>query len=201
MRLPDAQTVWQAEGGPLAPDRPVTLTWDNGEGQRFTQRFSIDRYYMLTVEQTVANTGAGSVAVRPYAFINRTSRGADPSTYNVHSGPIGLFGGEVDFGWDYDDVDDEGPVAPEGRTGWVGFTDIYWLSVLVPDDGSPAEGSFRAQGSSLYRADLIYEPVTIPAGRQVSTTTRLFAGAKETTVLDQYEDGGITNFGLAIDWG
>jgi YidC/Oxa1 family membrane protein insertase len=201
VKLPDARTVWRAEGGPLAPGKPVTLTWDNGEGQRFTQRFSVDQYYMLTVEQTVANTAEGSIAVRPYAFINRTSRTASQDSYNVHSGPVGLFGGKVDFDWDYDDVDEEGPVAPEGRTGWVGFTDVYWLSVLVPDNRSPAEGNYRAQGGGLYRADLLYEPVTIPAGRQVSTTTRLFAGAKESKVLDHYEDGGITNFGLAIDWG
>ena len=201
VRLPGAQTVWRTEGGPLAPNKPVTLSWDNGAGQRFTQRFSIDQYYMLTVEQTVANTGEGSVAVRPYAFINRTSRGADPDTYSVQAGPIGLFGDEVNFEWDYDDVDEDGTVSPEGRTGWVGFTDIYWLSVLVPQDGAGAEGGFRALGNAAYRADLLYEPVTIASGRQVTRTTRLFAGAKESQVLDHYEDGGVTNFGLAIDWG
>jgi YidC/Oxa1 family membrane protein insertase len=209
VKLPGAQTVWQAEGGPLAPNRPVTLTWDNGEGQRFTQRFSIDQHYMLTVEQTVANTGDGSVAVRPYSFINRTSRGADPSTFNVHSGPIGLFGGEVNFKWDYDDVDEAdrddldeaGNVSPEGRTGWVGFTDIYWLSALIPQDGARADGGFRSLGGEAYRAHLLYEPVTIAAGRQVTQTTRLFAGAKESEVLNHYEDGGVSNFGLAIDWG
>ena len=201
VRLPDARTVWQAEGGPLAPGKPVTLTWDNGEGQRFTQRFTIDEYYMLTVDQTVANTGEGSVAVRPYAFINRTSRNADPDTYSVQSGPIGLFGGEVNFEWDYDDVDEERTVSPEGRTGWVGFTDIYWLSVLVPDDGARVDGEFRSLGGSAYRADLLYDSVTIPTGRQVTRTTRLFAGAKESDVLTHYEDGGIQNFLLAIDWG
>ena len=199
--LPDAQTVWQAEGGPLAPGKPVTLTWDNGEGQRFTLRFAIDEYYMLTVEQTVANTGEGSIAVRPYAFINRTSRTADSDTYNVHSGPIGLFGDGVNFDWNYDDVDEEGPVAPEGRAGWVGFTDIYGLAALIPDEDARAEGNFRALGSTLYRADLLYEPVTIPAGNQVTRTTRLFAGAKESTILDRYEDAGVDKFGLAIDWG
>ena len=201
VRLPDANTVWHAEGGPLAPGKPVTLTWDNGAGQRFTQRFSIDGYYMLTVEQTVANTADGSIAVRPYAFINRTSRTASQSSWNLHSGPIGLFGGKVDFDWNYDDVDDSRTVTPEGSTGWVGFTDIYWLSALVPQDGTQAEGGFRSLGSETYRADLLYEPVTIPAGRQVTRTTRLFAGAKESKVLDQYEDSGVSNFGLAIDWG
>lgn len=200
VRLPDAQTVWQTDGGPLAPDRPVTLTWDNGEGQLFTLRFAVDEFYMITVDQTVANTGPGSIALRPYAFINRTSRTADDDTFNVHSGPIGLFAGAVNFDWDYDDVDDEGPVAP-GTTGWIGFTDIYWLSALIPDDAARAEGNFRALGNRFYRADLLYDPVTVPAGRQVTQTTRLFAGAKESTVLDHYEEAGVSNFGLAIDWG
>src|SRR5690606_3597982 len=154
--------VWQSEGGPLAPDSPVTLTWDNGEGQTFTLRFAIDEYYLLTVAQTVANTGSGSVAVRPYAFLNRTERTASPDTFNVHSGPIGLFGGAVNFDWNCDDVADEGPVSPAGRSGWVGFTDIYWLSALIPDAGARAEGSFRSLGNTFYRADLLYEPVTLP---------------------------------------
>jgi YidC/Oxa1 family membrane protein insertase len=201
VNLPGADTVWQVDGGPLAPGRPVTLTWDNGEGLRFTQRFVIDEFYMLSVDQTVANTGQGSVAVRPYAFLNRTSRTAAIDTWNVHSGPIGLFGNEVNFEWNYDDVDESRVVTPPGAPGWIGFTDIYWLSALVPQDGARAEGGFRSLGGEAYRADLLYEPVTIPAGRQVSQTTRLFAGAKESTVLDHYEDAGVSHFGLAIDWG
>jgi YidC/Oxa1 family membrane protein insertase len=201
VRLPGADTVWQASGGPLAPNKPVTLTWDNGAGQRFIQRFTIDQYYMISVEQTVANTGTGAVTVRPYAFLNRTGRTASADTWNVHSGPIGLFGNEVNFEWDYDDVDETRTVRPEGQAGWVGFTDIYWLSVLIPQDGAAVDGDFRALGSQAYRADLVYDAVTVPAGRQVTRTTRLFAGGKESDVLNRYEEGGVTNFLLAIDWG
>lgn len=201
--LPDARTPWRAEGGPLAPGKPVTLTWDNGQGQRFTLRFDIDQYYMLTVAQTVANTSAGSIVVRPYAFLNRTSRTASQDTWNVHSGPIGHFAGSVNFDWNYDEVDEEPgkTVTPEGPTRWIGYTDIYWLSALIPQQGARVEGAFRALGNEDYRADLIYDPVTIGAGKQVTRTTRLFAGAKESQVLDRYEDGGVANFGLAIDWG
>src|SRR5690606_33361887 len=74
-------------------------------------------------------------------------------------------------------------------------------STLIPQDGARAEGAFRPLGNAAYRADLIYDPVTIAAGRQVTNTTRLFAGAKESAVLDHYEDAGVANFGLAIDWG
>src|SRR5690606_5510091 len=156
------------EGGPLAPGRPVTLTWDNGEGQRFVQRFSIDEFYMLTVEQTIANTGEGSVAVRPYAFLNRTSSTASVDNWNVHSGPIGLFGNEVNVEWDYNDVDEAGTVTPEGAPEWVGLTDTYWLSALVPEDGARFESGFRALGGGTYRAVLLYVPITLAAGRQAT---------------------------------
>jgi len=201
IRLPDARTVWQPQGGPLAPGKPVTLTWDNDQGLTFSLRFTVDQYYMLSVEQTVANAGTGSIVLRPYAFLNRTSRTASQDTWNVHSGPIGHFGGSVDFGTNYGDIDDDGTVTPEGATRWIGYTDIYWLSALIPQDGARAEGSFRALGGEDYRADLIYDPVTVGAGQQFTQTTRLFAGAKESQVLDRYEDGGVPNFGLAIDWG
>ena len=39
--LPDADTVWQAEGGPLAPGAAVTLCWDNGQGRQFRIRCTI----------------------------------------------------------------------------------------------------------------------------------------------------------------
>ncbi|HEU4650627.1 MAG TPA: membrane protein insertase YidC [Croceibacterium sp.] len=203
VRLPDARTLWRAEGGPLAPGKPVTLSWDNGEGQEFRIRFAIDEFYMLTAERTVINRGAGPVEVRPYAFVNRTSRTASQDTWNVHSGPIGHFGGSVNFDWNYDDVG-EAPsrlVAPEGKTGWLGFTDIYWLSVLVPQPGAAVDGQFRALGNEHFRAELLYSPVTLAPGTQATTTTQLFAGAKESRVLDHYEDAGVPNFGLAIDWG
>lgn len=199
--VPTPRTLWQVQGTRLTPKTPVTLTWDNGQGQTFTIRYAIDQYYMLTVDQTVANRAAGSVALRPYAFISRTSRTASQDTWNLHSGPIGNFGGSVDFDNNYSDVDEAGTISPEGRTNWIGFTDIYWLSALVPQDGSRTTGDFRAQGGEEYRADVIYDPVTLASGKQVTRTTRLFAGAKESKVLDRYEDGGISNFGLAIDWG
>ena len=33
--LPQGDTVWQANGKVLTPDRPVTLTWDSGQGMRY----------------------------------------------------------------------------------------------------------------------------------------------------------------------
>ena len=201
VRLPDAATRWDVSGGPLTPGSPVTLSWDNGEGQLFTIALSVDENYMLTAEQAVRNDGAGPVVVQPYGFLNRTSRTASSDTWNVHSGPIGAFDGSVDFGNDYDDVASAGTVAPTGRPDWIGFTDIYWMSALVPESGARPSGTFRSLGSEHFRADLIYPPVTVAAGANAVTTTRLFAGAKESQILGAYDRAGIANFDLAIDWG
>ena len=157
---------------------------------------------MVTATQTVANTGEGPIVVQPYGLITRTSANASPSTWNVHSGPIGGFGDTVEYDPEYDDLAESGTYAPQGgATDWIGFSDIYWLSALVPDNGKDATPGFRSLGNNLFRADLIYAPQTVPAGKQISRTTRLFAGAKESVVLDQYEDAGIQNFGKAVDWG
>jgi YidC/Oxa1 family membrane protein insertase len=201
IKLPDANTVWQAQGGPLAPDKPVTLTWDNGEGQIFTIRFTIDDRYMVTAEQTMANLSATPVIAQPYAFINRTSRTASQDSWSVHSGPIGAFAGTVTFSNDYDDVAEAGEIAPAGAPDWIGFTDVYWLSALVPQAKAGAKTDFRALDSEHYRADVIYDAVTVPSGKAVTRTTSLFAGAKESDVLDSYQDAGVAKFGLAIDWG
>lgn len=200
-RVTDARTVWQASGGPLAPGKPVTLTHTTAAGQQLAIRFEIDDNYMLTVEQSVANTGTGAAIVQPYALVNRNSANADVSQWINHSGPVGAFGQAVNYDYNYDDVEEAGRATGEGSLDWIGFTDHYWLSALVPQGKVQATGEFRAIGNGLFRADVIYQPVTLAAGETVTRSTRLFAGAKESQLLDSYQDGGISQFGLAISWG
>ena len=209
IEVPDARTVWEADGELLTAASPVTLRWDNGQGQRFAIELTVDDHYMITARQTVANTGNGPVVVQPFGLINRTNRTASGDIWNVHSGPIGMFDGAANYEIDYIEscflfwcgtgLAEEELVSPEGTPDWLGFTDIYWMSALVP--GAEAEADFRSLGDELFRSDLIYEPFTVVPGRQITRTTQLFAGAKDSVILDQYEDAGIEKFGLAIDWG
>ncbi|RJX67970.1 membrane protein insertase YidC [Tsuneonella suprasediminis] len=201
VKVPDPKTVWQASEGPLTPDNPVTLTWNNGVGQQFKIELSVDDKYLITARQTVANTGGQSVMVRPFALINRTSKTASVDQWTIHSGPIGEFGDGVNFGTNYKDVAESGTTTPDGKTGWIGFTDIYWLSALVPQSNASVDADFRALGNDIFRADVIYDSLTVPSGRQISRTTRMFAGAKESDVLNAYQKAGIPQFSNAIDWG
>ena len=199
--LPSGSTQWTAPAGArLTPQSPVTLTWANGAGQTFSLTYAIDADYLITVTQSAANAGPAPLVVKPYALITRTSKTASIDTWNVQAGPFGAYDGKVSFSTNYADVTPSQPVSNAGKTDWVGFTDIYWMSALVPDKVGAAS-DFRALDASTYRADLIYPNVTIAPGQQSVLTTKMFAGAKESSVLDRYAAGGITNFNLAIDWG
>ena len=201
VELPGLDTVWQVQGDRLTPETPVTLRWENGAGQQFAIRFAVDDNYLITATQQVRNGAGGPVVARPFSVINRTQATASPDNFTVHSGPIGVFDEAVQFGPDYDDLAEAARETPEGRTSWLGFTDIYWMSALIAEESAGATSDFRSLGGQLYRADLLYQPATVAAGGDLTRTTRLFVGAKETEVLDAYEEAGIAQFGLAIDWG
>jgi YidC/Oxa1 family membrane protein insertase len=204
LALPGANTLWSADGTVLSPGKPVTLTWNNGRGQVFTIRLSIDSGYMFTAEQSVGNGGAGAVAAKPYALVSRTGPSVDPDTWTIHTGPVGAFNGAVNYDVNFSDVDTAGAagVRFSSTGGWLGFTDKYWLTALVPDQKAGIEAAFRAGANGSYQADFAAPPAIVAPGKSARQVTRLYAGAKEVALLDDYEDTlGITHFGKAIDWG
>jgi len=198
---PDGNTVWTAPAGAkLTPQTPVTLTWANTTGQTFTLTLTIDEDYLITATQGVKNAGTATVTVQPFGLIKRTDKTASIDSWNIQSGPVGAFDDAVNFDVNYKDVAEKGQYNTNGKTNWLGFTDIYWMSVLIPD-AAGATSDYRSLGNGLFRADILYAPQTVAPGQTASRTTRLFAGAKESLVLDKYEAAGISRFGLSIDWG
>ncbi|MDQ3140548.1 MAG: membrane protein insertase YidC, partial [Pseudomonadota bacterium] len=199
---PGPDTVWMASAASLTPAAPVTLSWNNGQGQRFDIKLSVDDGYMFTAEQTVTNTGTGAVAARPYALISRANASEDPDSWTMHVGPVGVFDGAANYDWGFDDINDEGDQRFSGRGGWVGFSDKYWLTALVPDQAAQAEAAIRRGGNGGFQADIATDSAIIAPGKAVRTQSRLFAGAKEVQLLDQYQKQlGIEKFDKAIDWG
>jgi len=201
IELPGESTVWQVvQGSKLTPQTPVTLAWANPTGQRFTITYKIDADYLITAEAAVANGGTAPVAIQPYALVNRTDKTAAVNAWNLHSGPFGAFDDKVSFAYKYSDVLEKQRIINEGKPDWIGFTDIYWMSAVVPDKDAAAS-EYRSLGNNLYSAGFSYAQANLAPGQQVSHSTRIFAGAKEAAVLDRYEAAGIPRFGLAIDWG
>ncbi len=202
--VPGDRTEWTADGEVLAPGRPVTLSWDNGQGLRFEMRFSVDDNYLFTVEQRVVNEAGREVGLAPFGLISRTGTPDVLGFYILHEGLLGVFDGTLKE-VDYDDLQDEGRIDQPTTGGWIGITDKYWLTALVPDQSAQVQSRFvhnAPGGQDKYQTDFIYAPVTVADGATASQTSRLFAGAKRVTLLDRYEEQyGITHFDLAVDFG
>ena len=199
--VPDANTVWTPSASTLSPGKPVTLSWTNSTGQRFEQIISVDDGYLFTIKQRVANLSQGAIALRSYGLVSRADKSADVTSWTSHVGPISFLGGVADYGVDWETLDeDKAGVTRDSRGGWLGFTDKYWLTALVPANAS-VEASLRKGASGAYQADYAGQPFTVAPGQAVSSEVRLFAGAKEKKWLDVYEAAGITKLSKSIDWG
>jgi YidC/Oxa1 family membrane protein insertase len=202
--VPDDKSVWSASAAKLTPATPVTLTWLNETAQKFEVILSIDKDYLITAEQRFTNSTAAPVQIAPYGLISRTGKSVDHDTWNIHIGPMGVFGGSADYEWDYEDLDEakDGQQAFSTTGGWIGFTDKYWLAALIPDQKTAIDATMRSAGG-VYQTQMITDKQTaVAAGASASQTSRLFAGAKEVEVLDGYVDNlGIEKMDYAIDWG
>jgi YidC/Oxa1 family membrane protein insertase len=203
VEAPGAETVWTADGDLLAPGRPLTLSWDNGQGQLFQIRLSVDQGYMFTADQRITNRGAGAIGARPYALVNRTGESPDPTMWTLHVGPVGVFNGSANYSFNFDDLAGGAEPRFATRGGWIGFGDKYWLAAVVPAQDSGVDAAFRHdRAADSYQADFMTAPTLVQPGQSHSYTSRMFAGAKEFRLLEQYTDDlGIQRFDKAIDWG
>jgi YidC/Oxa1 family membrane protein insertase len=212
---PGPDTVWTADATVLTPAKPVTLTWTSPQRLRYALNIAVDDSYLFTVRQSVGNAGVAPVSIRPYALLSRTGASKDTSSWTNHVGPIGVFGDGVNYDIDYENLrgepagffsrifGDSGKIGENyfaTRGGWLGFGDNYWLAALAPEQSAEVRSGFRANGD-VFQADFALDPRRLAPGQALTTTTRVFAGAKEVDALNRYEAAGIPLFGRAIDWG
>ena len=201
IKPPTPDTLWTATGSVLAPGKPVTLTAANGQGQRFQIDLAVDQDYMFTVRQTVVNGAAQAIKVAPYGLVNRAEASKDLDTYSIQVGPMAVHDGSAHYDVNWKDVD---KAAQKFSTtgGWLGFTDKYWLTALIPDQSAAFAGEFQSTGKGGYQADYSRVAKDVAPGQRLTQTSRFFAGAKEVRLLDQYTDkAGIGLFDYALDWG
>ncbi|MDQ8698743.1 membrane protein insertase YidC [Hyphomicrobium sp. LHD-15] len=208
--VPDSETIWQAgANAKLTPSTPVTLTWDNGQGLKFLRTLAIDEHYMITVTDEVQNTTSGDIVLTPYGRLYRFGLPHTSGYAVLHEGLIGVPGDAGLQEIAYSKVlEDGGAKTFDGKTGgWLGITDKYWAAALIPDQKATYAANFRGQpkrGNSpdMFWTDYSVSGLVVPAGSDVKSEARLYAGAKQVKLIEDYEAKlGITKFELMIDWG
>lgn len=205
LNLPDRDTVWTAASpGALTPDSPLNLWWDNGAGLRFESRISVDEDFLFTITQSVTNKSGLAVTLYPYGLISRTGTPEISGFFILHEGLLGVLDGNLEE-IDYEDLREEGSLKYGSTGGWLGITDKYWMTALAPDQNETFSATFNDQPkgtTDVYRVDYLFEGRTVSPGARAEATAQFFAGAKEVSVIDRYEEElGIESFDLAIDWG
>ncbi|MCP9484003.1 membrane protein insertase YidC [Shimia sp. CNT1-13L.2] len=212
-QVPGANTEWSLESGStLSTTSPITLKWDNGNGLTFRRTFSIDENYMFSVNQSVQNSGSETVSLAPYGTLTRHGEPQDLKNFFIlHEGAMRQLSEERED-IDYSDMQDFGvdPVWGPGAdveqvsgNGWTGFTDHYWMAMLIPNSDQPFTSVLRYSPQvDTYEAIARFPTMTLAAGETKNMESRLFAGAKEWEAIRNYQnDSGIYRFLDTIDWG
>jgi YidC/Oxa1 family membrane protein insertase len=209
VKVPGPETRWTQQGtGALTPATPVVLTWDNGEGIVFERTIAVDAEYMFTVTDKVKNATDRATALFPYSALSRFGTPTTSGYYILHEGAIGVFGDEGLKEVNYKDLKEKLKIEPaKVAGGWIGFVDKYWAAALIPDKAVTTQPRFAATPAAagqpdVYRTFMLADAMPLAAGAEISSSTRLFAGAKEVGVVDGYaKTYDIARFDRLIDWG
>jgi YidC/Oxa1 family membrane protein insertase len=211
--MPDRSSIWTADATKLTPASPVTLRWDNGQGLKFSRVITVDDAAMFKITDEVENTTAAPVSLFPYARIYRSGTPVVQGFYILHEGLIGVVGEQGLQELAYADVVKEtGSKTFEKVTGgWLGFTDKYWATTLIPGATETYQASFRApekkgqtapNSKESFQTQYIVSEAVVAAGAKKSVEGRMFAGAKTVKQIEAYKATlGIKNFDLMVDWG
>lgn len=204
--VPGPDTVWSVDGTPtLTQATPVVFSWTNDKDITFQRTISVDDSYMFEIIDTITNNSGGAVSVSPYGRITRLYKPNTTGIYVLHEGLLGVIGDDGLQEVDYDDVEEDRTITPAKVTkGWMGITDKYWATALIPSQVQPfqARFSYFDDGRPRYQTDFLSDPITVQPGQSQTVEKHLFAGAKEVPIIDSYEETyNIERFELMIDWG
>lgn len=205
-KVPDGKSLWKSDKSTLTNNDSVVLTWDNGEGVNFVLTISMDDDYMFSIDQRVENNSGSEISVAPYGYINRAYKDETKNAI-MHVGPIGVMEGALTE-VPYKTLREKGNKTYDNGNGWLGITDKYWLTALIPDYNQfkASFSHYNKDNQDRYQVDYLGTAQKIAQGESQDAKLRLFAGAKEINVLDAYANGSATAkpiplFDRAVDFG
>ena len=205
LRVPDETSQWQADNLELTAAKPVTLRWDNGQGVVFVLTIAVDENYLFTIDQKVENNSGQTHNIVPYAFLNRSYQQPAQGNIYLHEGPLGVMEGALTE-IDYSELKEDGDQSFDNAKGWLGITDKYWLTAMIPDGEQVFKANFThyepKTGGERYQVEYLGQAATVASGQSGQYKTRFFAGAKVLGLLDDYATKyNIPLFDRAVDLG
>ena len=198
--LPNYNTIWNIKGNTvLTPTSPITLSWTSNQNITFIKKISIDDQFLFTIKQSVTNSTNSKYNFYTYGQIIRNKAPEITNFYILHEGLLGVFDDNL-IEEDYDDIQEK-KYSVTANSGWLGITDKYWITSLIPQEGNQFKADFDYKNK--FRANFIETngKEALPSST-ISNEIKIIIAAKEVDVVDGYaEELNISKFDLAIDWG
>jgi len=205
LELPRPTTIWKSDHQKLTPENPITLSWKNRDGIEFLIHVALDKNFMFDISQSVKNNSKIEISVASYGRINRVLPVVQKSVYVLHEGPIGVFSDvlhEIPY---HDLTKDKKADFTSSNGGWLGISDKYWLSSIIPDKSITYSAGFTYENinkNNFFNSEFIGQEFKIAAGDELKFNHHMFAGAKKVTLLDEYaKKFDIKLFDRAVDFG
>jgi YidC/Oxa1 family membrane protein insertase len=160
---------------------------------------------MFSVSQAVKNNSKSEISVASYGRVNRVLNNVQKAIYILHEGPIGVFSDILHEASYHDLLKEKKKEFINSSGGWLGITDKYWLSSIIPDKQISYNANFTynfSNQNNFFNSEFIGQEFKISAGEELRFDHHLFAGAKDIRLLDQYsKEFDAKLFDRAVDFG
>ncbi len=200
VEIPNSNTIWSFDGNDkLTVKSPIKLYWINEQGLRFEKEISIDDKYLFTIKQKIINQSDKKYDFYSYGQIIRNEIPDIIDFLILHEGLIATLDDEL-FEEDYDDIQEK-KFSKVAKKGWLGISDKYWITSLIPPKNKEFKTTFDYKNK--FRANFIAtEPLALNENSFVEEELKVIVAAKRVDVIDGYAESlNIEKFDLVIDWG
>ena len=204
LELPNNKSIWETDKTSMGVDDPVKLFWTNSQGITFEKIISLDENYLFNVDQRVINNSDRSFDLFPFGLSKRQGIPEMQNFFILHEGPISITDGVLEE-YDYDDLKENKKIKHTSIGGWIGITDKYWQTAIIPNQNEPIHQTYSysfAENVDNFQTDIVGEKIAVSNGASISHNFKLFAGPKIVSVIDTYmEEYGIQEFDRSVDFG
>lgn len=201
--IPNTNSVWQSDNEVLTDKNSINLSWQNNNGLLFTVNIEIIDKYLFKIIRSVENKSTKTESVIPYGLINRTK--TDGQEYYIsHEGSIAYFNNKINE-LTYKELQEESKSKHYTSNGWFGYSDKYWLSSIVPEQGNSYDLNIQhieKNSKNFYQSDYRAQSINIEPSKTSEYSDYLFVGPKKALMLDDYgKKIDIRLFDRAVDFG
>ncbi|MFL2903189.1 MAG: membrane protein insertase YidC [Candidatus Pelagibacter sp.] len=200
IEIPNSNSVWSVSGNSkLTSQSPVKLSWTNDQGITFEKEIALDDKFLFSVKQKIINSTDKEYDFYSYGQIIRKQIPDISNFYILHEGLLATLDDEL-IEEDYDDIQEEN-FSRTSQKGWLGISDKFWITSLIPPSGKEFKTTFDYKDK--FRANFVAtEPLDLKGNSSIEDKMQIIVAAKRVDVIDGYAESlNIDKFDLAIDWG